>query len=129
MEWCGGPMNPVPKVEDRPGEGNGAAEPPDTDRKRDANWFLASLPNAEYEALLAHLEPVRLEQGVRLCGPGDDGVYFPRGAVASLVVLMDDGQTIEAATIGREGWSGCRKSWMRLCSGSTRSNVSARFRG
>ena len=49
------------------------------------------------------MQPVRLEQGARLCGPGDDGVYFPRGAVASLVVLMDDGQAIEAATIGREG--------------------------
>jgi hypothetical protein len=82
------------------------AQPPNTDRKPDANWLLASLPDAEYRPLLAQLEPIRLEQGAGLCGPGDDGVYFPRGAVASLVVLMDDGQAVEAATVGREGMVG-----------------------
>jgi CRP-like cAMP-binding protein len=82
------------------------AQPSDPDREPEANWFLASLPDAEYQPLLAKLELVHLEQSVRLCGPGDDGVYFPRGAVASLVVLMDDGQAIEAATIGREGLVG-----------------------
>ena len=106
MDWRGGTLAAVRKSENRRQKRNGAAHPPKTDREPDANWFLASLPDAEYQALLDRLEPVHLEQGARLCGPGDDGVYFPRGAVASLVVLMDDGQAIEAATIGREGLVG-----------------------
>jgi CRP-like cAMP-binding protein len=96
-------MTPVRKPDNRRPKWNGVAQPPNTDGEADANWFLASLPAAEYRPLLAQLDPVRLEQGASLCGPGDDGVYFPRGAVASLVVPMDDGQAIEAATIGREG--------------------------
>ena len=99
-------MAPVRKPDNRRRRPNAVAQLPHTDRELEANWFLASLPGAEYQPLLARLEPVRLEQGARLCGPGDGGVYFPRGAVASLVALMDDGQAIEAATIGREGMVG-----------------------
>jgi CRP-like cAMP-binding protein len=99
-------MTPVRKPDNRRPKWNGVAQPPNTDGEPDANWFLASLPDAEYRPLLAQLEQVRLVQGASLCGPGDDGVYFPRGAVASLVVLMDDGQAVEAATVGREGMVG-----------------------
>src|SRR5689334_19489003 len=99
-------MAGAPQAQHRRRKRNGVAQPHNTDREAEANWFLASLPDAEYQPLLARSEPIRLEQGARLCGPGDDGVYFPRGAVASMVVLMDDGRAIEAATIGREGMVG-----------------------
>jgi len=33
-------------------------------------------------------------------------VFFPRGAVASVVVAMDDGRMVEGATIGLEGMLG-----------------------
>jgi hypothetical protein len=99
-------MARVGKPDNRRRKRTGVAQPPNTERLPDANWLLASLPDAEYQPLLARLEPVRLEQGASLCGPGDEGVYFPRGAAASLVVLMDNGQAVEAATVGREGMVG-----------------------
>ena len=72
------------------------------------NWLLASLPRAEYEALLPDLQSVQLEHKQVLSRPDEpvEHLYFPRGAVISMLVAMEDGQTVEGATIGYEGLAG-----------------------
>jgi CRP-like cAMP-binding protein len=72
------------------------------------NRLLEVLPRAVYEALLPHLEPVRLEQGLTLAEPDEplSYAYFPRGAVLSMLVPMENGEALEAATIGFEGMFG-----------------------
>ncbi len=69
------------------------------------NQLLASLPPEDLEALSRNLTTVSLEKGALLYDPGDeiDLVYFPHNAVVSLMTLMQSGEAIESATIGREG--------------------------
>ena len=70
-----------------------------------ANRLLASLPPEDLEALSRNLVTVTLEKGALLYEPGDeiDLIYFPHNAVVSLMTLMQSGEAIESATIGREG--------------------------
>jgi CRP-like cAMP-binding protein len=51
---------------------------------------------------------VSLGQGQVLCEPGDivEYVYFPHTAVISFLAVMRHGQTVETATIGRNGLVG-----------------------
>lgn len=72
------------------------------------NRLLAALPQEEYERLLPKLEPVTLSLRQILYEPGEPikYVYFPNNAVGSLLNQMQDGQTIEAATVGKEGMIG-----------------------
>jgi len=72
------------------------------------NHLLAALPQQEYERLLPNLEPVSLSVKQVLYEPNApiEYVYFPNSAVCSLLNLMQDGQTIEAATVGKEGMIG-----------------------
>jgi CRP-like cAMP-binding protein len=69
------------------------------------NQLLQSLPPADFELLAPHLKDVFLQQNEVLVEPGDavDYVYFPHTAVISLLAVMQDGQTVETATIGRAG--------------------------
>jgi CRP-like cAMP-binding protein len=58
------------------------------------------------DSLAAGLECVELERGESLFEPGDDvtHAHFPiGGTVIALVLPMQDGRAVEAATIGREG--------------------------
>ncbi|SDQ05799.1 cAMP-binding domain of CRP or a regulatory subunit of cAMP-dependent protein kinases [Quadrisphaera sp. DSM 44207] len=69
------------------------------------NRLLAALPEPVYQRCTERLEPVEL--GVRQLlfeaeEPIQD-VYFPLTAVASLVIAMSDGATVEVATVGSEG--------------------------
>ena len=70
-----------------------------------ANKLLASLEPQDLEALSQHLVAVSLEKGALLYEPGDeiDLIYFPHNAVVSLMTLMQSGEAIESATVGREG--------------------------
>src|SRR3954471_3399685 len=72
------------------------------------NRFLARLPEAEYRRLLPHLEPVELEPDRVLyeAHGAIDYAYFPAGAVLSALVVMQDGNLIEVATVGSEGLVG-----------------------
>ena len=77
-------------------------------KRRDANRILASLPSADYRRIAAKLEPVPFRSGQalhELDGPISH-VYFPRFGVASIVARMDEGRTVEVATIGNEGMVG-----------------------
>lgn len=69
------------------------------------NNLLGSLAPEDLEALAPHLKPAALAKGALLYDPGDeiDTVYFPHNAVISLMTLMQGGEAIESATIGREG--------------------------
>ncbi len=79
--------------------------PPTQGTPPERNRLLAVLPRAEYEALVPELEGVRLahRQTITVRGEPIRYVYFPRGAVLSVLVPMDDGQAVEGATIGHEG--------------------------
>jgi CRP-like cAMP-binding protein len=69
------------------------------------NRFLAALPPADYALLAPHLRPVALERGVVLHEVGDEieHVYFPHSGMVSLVAVMQNGTTVETATVGRGG--------------------------
>lgn len=74
-------------------------------KRRDANRILANLPSADYQRVRSKLEPILFRQGQSLHevdGPIAH-VYFPRSGVASVVARMDEGGTVEVATIGNEG--------------------------
>ena len=72
------------------------------------NKLLAALSNQEYERLSPHLERVDLPHGQVLyeMGAPVKYVYFPHGAMISLVKQMTDGKIIEVGLIGNEGMSG-----------------------
>lgn len=73
-----------------------------------ANKLFAALPGEEFERVLPHLEPVALSAGEDLY-QFDGGIpyaYFPESAVISQLHLLADGNTTEAAMIGREGLVG-----------------------
>jgi len=72
------------------------------------NHLLAALPQEEYQRLLPNLEPVSLAWKQVLYERNEpiEYAYFLNNAVASLLNLMQDGQTIEAATVGKEGMIG-----------------------
>ena len=72
------------------------------------NQILAILPAAEQERLRSVLQPIMLEQGHVLYEPGVpiDHVYFVDRGMISVVIIMENGATIEVGTIGNEGMAG-----------------------
>lgn len=70
-----------------------------------SNHVLASLPAADLDLLLPHLQFVELPQETILFEAGGtiSRIYFPHGGIVSLVVELSSGEMIEAAMIGREG--------------------------
>src|SRR5438876_1231557 len=74
-------------------------------KRQDSNRILASLPSAAYQRVRPKLEPIlfRRGQGLHEMDGPISHVYFPRNGVASVVARMDDGSTVEVATIGNEG--------------------------
>jgi CRP-like cAMP-binding protein len=92
------------------------------------NRLLASLPPDDYEALLPDLNSFYLEHKQWLSRPGEsiDWIYFPRGAVISMLAPMEDGQSVEGATIGSEGLAGIA---VFLGSGSAQDEVICQVSG
>jgi CRP-like cAMP-binding protein len=72
------------------------------------NQLLAALPEADREALRPHLTRVHLEHAQPLIEPQEPirSVYFPISALASLVIVLEDGSTVESGSVGREGMVG-----------------------
>jgi CRP-like cAMP-binding protein len=70
-----------------------------------ANLLLASLSASDAAAIVPHLRPVQLEHQSILFDAGDPikAVYFPTGAIISLVVGLSTGETVEAAMVGKDG--------------------------
>ena len=72
------------------------------------NQLLARLPKNDYERLLPNLHLIPLETKTIFNEPHSPilYVYFPIRGVISSVTLMEDGSSIEVATIGNEGMAG-----------------------
>src|SRR3978361_1797750 len=70
------------------------------------NLLLASLSASDVAALRPHLKPVHLEHEMILFEGGGKvaAIYFPTGAIVSLVVGLSSGEMIEAAMVGKMGW-------------------------
>ncbi len=69
------------------------------------NGILAALTKAEISRLAPHLSPLTLQAGKTLLKPGEEVVYvyFLESGMASIVINMADGTTVETAIIGNEG--------------------------
>ena len=73
-----------------------------------SNRLLASLPEADYQRLLPHLESVSLPLGWAVYEPGSrmQHVFFPTGGIVSLLYVMENGESAEIAITGTEGLVG-----------------------
>ena len=85
---------------------------PDEDTKR-ANRLLGALPDEDFERLKGELRTRNGEQKKLLVESGQrfDQVHFPVDAVISILTRMDDGASVEIATIGNEGLVGVAVAW------------------
>lgn len=72
------------------------------------NRVLSSLPKAEIGRLQVNLEPVLLPQNEVLSEPGEKMLYayFLEEGMASIVMTMKNGATVEVGVVGREGLVG-----------------------
>ncbi len=73
-----------------------------------SNRILESISDAEFSVIRPHLEFLALSHHSILHEPSQNlkYVYFPNSGLISLVVAMEDGKTVEAAVVGREGAAG-----------------------
>jgi len=69
------------------------------------NRLLAALSPADFALLSSHLRDVRYKRGALLQEAGDPikVIYFPRTGMISLLAVMQAGNGVETATVGREG--------------------------
>jgi CRP-like cAMP-binding protein len=69
------------------------------------NRLLGAMSAASRERINPQLEPVTLKLGALVCEAGGllKHAYFPKGAVVSLLTVLENGSAIETANIGREG--------------------------
>lgn len=74
----------------------------------DRNLLLCSLPPAERELLLPHLEPVTFLLGRIVYEPGErvNYCYFPTNSVVSMLYAMQEGSTAEMGLVGNDGATG-----------------------
>src|SRR4051794_26432474 len=70
-----------------------------------SNMLLDSLSASDAASIAPLLKPVHLESKQVLFSAGNTikAVYFPTGAVVSLVIGLASGSTVEAAMVGRDG--------------------------
>src|SRR5579871_477829 len=67
------------------------------------NRVLAALPKPEIERLQPHLSPVTLKLHAPLLDGRTDYAYFLEDGLASVVLPMQDGSTVEVGVIGKDG--------------------------
>jgi hypothetical protein len=84
-----------------------------------ANRLLSDLGDADFALLAPHLRDVPLIQGVVLQEQEApvENVYFPLSGVISLISVMEGGEVVETAMVGREGAVGAFGGlgpWKRL---------------
>jgi CRP-like cAMP-binding protein len=89
------------------------------------NRLLVALTPEDHSLLAPHLAELSLKLGTLLqeAGKPVENIYFPHQGMASLLVMMSDGQGIETATVGSEGVVGAM-SGFGVC-GFTRAVVQA----
>lgn len=79
----------------------GFAINPSTHRYK--NRILAALPKNELQRLSHHLSPVTLEQGKSLLDGDATHAYFMEQGMASVVITLASGDTVEVGVIGIDG--------------------------
>ena len=67
------------------------------------NRVLAALPKAEIERFARHLSPVKLKLREQLLDGQAKYAYFPEEGLASVVLTLEDGSTVEVGVIGVDG--------------------------
>ena len=67
------------------------------------NRVLAALPKAEIDRLRPHLSPVTLKLRAQLLDGHADHAYFLEEGLASVVLTLADGATVEVGVIGIDG--------------------------
>ena len=69
------------------------------------NRVLTSIPASDFQRLSAHLTPINFKSKHSLHDAGEriDIVYFLENAVASVVITMENGHTVEVGLIGMDG--------------------------
>ena len=69
------------------------------------NWILASLVPSEVGGMPSGLERVSFHSSEIVFRPGESNryLYFPEGAVISLLAVMEDGRSAEVSLTGSEG--------------------------
>jgi CRP-like cAMP-binding protein len=72
------------------------------------NKILESLPKSEFQQIIGLMEKVSPDVGEIVAQPGKEPkfVHFPLSGVLSSMVVLEDGSTVEASTIGNEGMDG-----------------------
>jgi hypothetical protein len=72
------------------------------------NGILKLLPSAEMEDVIRRSELVTVQSKQLLFEPNEklQYVHFPENCVISLVTMMEDGDQVEAMTVGNDGFSG-----------------------
>jgi len=67
--------------------------------------LLGAFEPASRARIEPHIQPVNLVLGDVVCAAGGflEYVYFPKGAVLSLLTVLANGAAIETANIGNEG--------------------------
>jgi CRP-like cAMP-binding protein len=78
------------------------------DSIRPGNKILERLSGPDCKRILAQMERVSPELGEVVARPGVDPrwVHFPISGVLSSMVILEDGSTVEASTVGNEGMDG-----------------------
>jgi hypothetical protein len=81
------------------------------------NRLLGAMSAASRERINPQLEPVTLKLGALVCEAGGllKHAYFPKGAVVSLLTVLENGSAIETANIGREGAFGLSPPCIAAC--------------
>jgi CRP-like cAMP-binding protein len=84
-------------------------------KKQSANKLLNALEPGAFDRMAKKLTRVKLRPKQVVYKPNEpiDHVLFPENAVLCLMTLMSNGDTIEAATVGREG-----ASWISAAAGA-----------
>lgn len=69
------------------------------------NRLLAALPATEFEQIVPDLDvlPLKLKEFLHKQGDQVEYIYFPGDGFASVVLVLENGEMVEVATIGREG--------------------------
>jgi CRP-like cAMP-binding protein len=72
------------------------------------NQILAKLPSEELAVVMEHAEDILCPSRQEMFQAGDviERVYFPLTGMCSLVIVLEDGTTVESMTVGREGFIG-----------------------
>ena len=72
---------------------------------RPYNAFLRSLGPDAFQAVSPHLNRVEMKHGEVLYRPDDrvELVYFPAGALLSILTTTDQGDSVETSAVGNEG--------------------------